>query len=390
VEDSRKSVGGGRLLHGSSMRLGVRAAIVDGGLVPGDLEIAEGAIAAVGLPRGGSGLAVPGYVDLQINGFGGVDFLSTDVHGYRKASRALLARGVTAYQPTLITAPKQDLLEAIAVAREAARIGTGGARILGVHLEGPFISPLRPGIHPVGAISAPDLSLMRQLLSAGPVTTVTLAPELPGALDVADFLVRTGVTVSFGHTNASASEANTGFDRGVHTITHLFNAMRPLTHRDPGIVGAALARDDVVVQMILDHYHLARETSLLVRKIAGGRLCLVSDAMPAAGLGDGVYRIGPRDILVKDGRARLADGTIAGSTVTLDQAMRNLVDLGSSIEEAVGAVTSVPARVLRRGDIGLLGVGALADVVILDDELGVSRVLLAGIEVDLPDERLVS
>ncbi len=365
------------------MRLGVRAAIVAGDLVPGDVEVVEGAIAAVGLARGGSGLAVPGYVDLQVNGFGGLDFLSTDVDGYRKASSALLARGVTAFQPTLITAPRQDLLAAIAVAREAARIGTGGARILGVHLEGPFISPLRPGAHPVEAITPPDVKLMRQFLAAGPVTTVTLAPELPGALQIADLLVRAGVTVSCGHTNASAAEANAAFDRGVHTVTHLFNAMRPFAHRDPGIVGAALAREDVVIQIVLDHDHLARETSLLVWRAARGRLCLVSDAIPAAGLGDGVYQVGRIEILVNEGRARLADGTIAGSTMALDQAVRNLVDLGSSIEEAVAAVTSVPARVLRRADIGVLGVGAPADVVILDDELGVTRVLLAGVEVDL-------
>ncbi len=365
------------------MRLGVRAAIVDGTLIRGDIEVVEGTIATVGLARGGSGLAVPGYVDLQVNGFGGVDFLSTDVDGYRKASRALLARGVTAFQPTLITAPKQDLLAAVAVAREAAEIGTGGARILGVHLEGPFISPLRPGAHPVEAISPPDVELMRELLAAGPVTTVTLAPELPGGLEMADLLVHAGVTVSCGHTNATAAEANAAFDLGIHTVTHLFNAMRPLAHRDPGIVGAALAREDVVLQIVLDHDHLARETSLLVWKAARGRLCLVSDAMPAAGLGDGVYRLGRIDVLVNGGRARLADGTIAGSTMALDQAMRNLVGLGSSIEEAVAAVTSVPARVLRRTDIGFLTIGAPADVVILDDQLGVARVLLAGVEIDV-------
>ncbi len=361
----------------------MRAAIVGGTLVPGDVDVIEGTIAAVGLAGGGSGLAVPGYVDLQVNGFGGVDFLSTDVDGYRKVGAALLARGITAYQPTLITAPKQDLLAAVAVAGEAAEIGTGGARILGVHLEGPFISPLRPGAHPVEAISPPDVELMAQLLAAGPITTVTLAPELPGALEIADLLLRAGVTVSCGHTNATAAEANAAFDRGVHTVTHLFNAMRPLAHRDPGIVGAALAREDVVVQIVLDHDHLARETSLLAWRAARGRLCLVSDAMPGAGLGDGVYQLGRIDILVKGGRSRLADGTIAGSTMALDQAMRNLVGLGSSIEEAVAAVTSVPARVLGRTDIGVLAVGAPADVVILDSGLGVNRVLLAGVEVDV-------
>ena len=364
------------------MRLGVRAAIVDGTVVPGDVEVVGGAIAAVGLAGAGSGLAVPGYVDLQVNGFAGVDFLSTDVDGYRKAGAALLARGVTAYQPTLITAPKQDVLAAIAVAREAARIATGGARILGVHLEGPFISPLRPGAHPVEEIIPPDVKLMRQFLAAGPITTVTLAPELPGALEIADLLVRAGVTVSCGHTNATAVEANAAFDRGVHTVTHLFNAMRPLAHRDPGIVGVALAREDVVVQIVLDHDHLARETSLLVWRAARGRLCLVSDAIPAAGHGDGVYQLGRIEIRVDGGRARLADGTIAGSTVALDQAVRNLVGLGASVEEAVAAVTSVPARVLGRTDVGVLAVGAPADVVILDSELGVIRVLLAGSEVD--------
>lgn len=364
------------------MRLGVRAAIVGGDLVPGDVEVADGAVAAVGLAGAGrSGLAVPGFVDLQVNGFCGVDFLSTDVDGYRQASRGLLARGVTAFQPTLITAPEQDVLAAITVVGEAMRVGTGGARVLGVHLEGPFISPLRPGAHSIEAIRPPDVRLMQRLLAEGPVTTVTLAPELPGALDVVDILVRAGVTVSCGHTNASASEANAAFDRGVHTVTHLFNAMRPLAHRDPGIIGVALAREDVVVQIVLDHDHLARETSVLVWRAAPGRLCLVSDAITAAGLGDGVYSLGPLEIVVDEGRARLADGTIAGSTVALDQAMRNLVGLGASIEEAVAAVTSAPARVLGRADIGVLAVGGPADVVVLDDELVVSRVLLAGVEV---------
>ena len=252
------------------MRLGVEAAIVEGKLLQGDVEVADGLIVSVGLaPRKGGGIAVPGFVDLQVNGFGGVDFAAADAAGYAKAGDALLEHGVTAYQPTFITAPEEDLIAAL---REVPA-DTAGPRILGVHLEGPFLSPNRLGAHPVAFRRDPDAALLERLLAAGPVGYVTLAPELPGALELVDLLHERGVVVSCGHSDATAEQAAAAFDRGVGTVTHLFNAMRPLGHRDPGIAGAALARDDVIVQMILDGHHLAEETAKVVWRAAGRTGC---------------------------------------------------------------------------------------------------------------------
>jgi N-acetylglucosamine-6-phosphate deacetylase len=349
------------------MRLGVAAAIVEGVLVPGDLELEDGRVVAVGLAGGGSGTAVPGFVDLQVNGFGGVDFAAADAAGYRRAGAALLETGVTAFQPTLITAPEEELVASLAeVPREHI-----GPRVLGVHLEGPFLSPARIGAHPLHARRDPDLGLARRLLDAGPVGYMTLAPELDGALDLIDVLHERGIVVSCGHSDATAAEADAAFDRDARTVTHLFNAMRPLRHRDPGIAGAALARDDVVVQAILDGVHLADETARIVWKAAAGRLALVTDAIGGA-------RLGNDDVSVVDGVARRADGTLAGSLVTMPECVRNLHALGATLEQAVAAATAVPARVLGRDDVGVLRVGGPADVVVLDDRLEIRSVHVAG------------
>src|SRR4051794_27888542 len=219
------------------MKLGVEAALVDGLLVRGDVEVDDGRIVAVGLSSPGRGIAVPGFIDLQVNGFGGVDFLDADADGYRRAGDALLETGVTAYLPTLITTPEHQLVAAMA----EVPVGESRPRILGMHLEGPFLSPNRLGTHEASARRDPDLALLERLLDAGPVRLMTLAPELAGADALIDRLVERGVTVSLGHTDATAEQANAAFDRGARSVTHLFNAMRPFLHRDPGIVGAALA-----------------------------------------------------------------------------------------------------------------------------------------------------
>src|SRR5690242_2681876 len=253
------------------VRLGVAAALVDGTVLPGDVEVDDGVVAAVGLPaRGGLGLAVPGFVDLQVNGFGGVDFLDADADGYRRAGDALLEYGVTAYLPTLITSPETQVLAAM---REVPRDETR-PRILGMHLEGPFLSPNRLGTHEASSRRDPDPALLERLLDAGPVRLMTLAPELPGAFALIDRLLERGVTVSLGHTDATAEQANAAFDRGAKSVTHLFNAMRPFFHRDPGIVGAALSRDDVIVAMIVDGIHLAPETVRTVWRAARERVTL--------------------------------------------------------------------------------------------------------------------
>ncbi len=359
------------------MRLGVEAAIVDGTLIPGDVDVADGRVAAVALAApGGSGIAAPGFVDLQVNGFGGVDFAATDVAGYRRAGEALLETGVTAFQPTLITAPEEDIVEALrAVPSEPI-----GPRVVGAHLEGPFLSPKRLGAHPAGARRDPDVALLERLLEAGPVTTMTLAPELPGALELVDRAHERGVVVSCGHSDATSEQATLAFDRGVRTVTHLFNAMRPLSHRDPGIVGAALARDDVVVQLILDGNHIADETARVVWRAAAGRVALVTDAIAAAGVGDGSYRLGSTEVRVLDGVVRRGDGVLAGSVLTMVDAVRNLHLLGVPLVDAIAAATSVPARALRHPSLGVLTLGGDADLVVLDDRLELRVVLVAGRE----------
>src|SRR6476661_8493287 len=357
------------------MRLGVEAALVDGLLVRGDVEVRDGLVAAIGLPSpSGRGIAVPGFVDLQVNGFGGVDFLDADVAGYRRAGEALLETGVTAYLPTLITTPEQQLLAAMA----EVPVGDSRPRILGLHLEGPFLSPNRLGTHEASARRDPDLAMLDRLLAAGPVRLMTLAPELPGAEALIDRLLERGVAVSLGHTDANAAQANAAFDRGARSVTHLFNAMRPFLHRDPGIVGAALARDDVVVSIILDGIHLAPETARVAWRAAGGRLALITDAITAAGVADGEYSFGNFDVLVHEGTVRGPDGVLAGSVLTMLEAVRNLHALGAPLEEAIAAATSTPARVLGEPELARIAPGLPADIVVLNDAVEIERVVVGG------------
>ena len=363
------------------MRLGVEAALVDGRLVPGDVAVDDGLVSAVGLgARGGRGVAAPGFVDLQVNGFAGVDFLGADAAGYASAGEALLRTGVTAYLPTLITAPEEELLAALGTvpAGPTGPTGHAGPRVLGAHLEGPFLSPARLGTHPAAARRDPDPGLLGRLLAGGPVRLVTLAPELPGALELVDLLQARGITVSVGHTDATAAEAHAAFDRGVRAVTHVFDAMRPFAHRDPGVVGAALARADVVVQAIVDGVHLDPDVVRIVWRIAAGRLALVTDATAGAGLGDGTYALGALRITVRDGVARRADGVLAGSTLTMPQAVRNLVAAGAPLAQALEAASAVPARALGLSRTGRIEPGLPADLVVLDDRLEVVRTLVGG------------
>ncbi len=359
------------------MKLGVAAAVVDGSLVRGDVDVDDGRIVAVGLPGGRSGIAVPGLVDLQVNGFSGIDVLQATSDEILELGVELARTGVLWYQPTLVTAPAE--LTRLALATVGASDGGPGARILGAHLEGPFLSPERAGAHPATLLRTPDLDLLASYLVAGcAVSTVTLAPELPRAGELVDTLVGRGITVSLGHTDATAAVAHAAFDQGARTVTHLFNAMRPFGPRDPGVVGAALTRGDVVVQLIADGVHLAPEAILAAWRAARGRIVLVSDAIAAAGLGDGAFRVGTVDVTVEHGVSRLADGTLAGAVRPLAWGLRMLVELGVPIVEAVDAVTRTPARVVGRDDIAVLRPGARADLVVLDDDFAVKQVLLGG------------
>jgi N-acetylglucosamine-6-phosphate deacetylase len=361
-------------------RLGVGAALVDGEVIPGDVVVADGVIRAVGAsPAGPSGIAVPGFVDLQVNGFGGVDFLATDVEGYRQARRALARSGVTSFQPTLVSAPLDALRQALGQASKAGQ--EGGARILGVHLEGPFLAPKWKGAHDERHMLPPDLRVAEQLCGWGPVTYMTVAPEQPGGLELLSWLVTHGITVAVGHTDADAAMAHAAYNLGARAATHLYNAQRRFTSRDPGITGVALTRADVVVELIVDFVHLAPETVLGAYLAAGRRFALVTDAIAAAAHGPGEYRLGDRAVHVDDTAARLADGTLAGSILTMDQAVRNLISLGIPFPAAVAAATAVPAALAGRPELGTLRPGTPADVAVLDDGHLVARTLLGGREI---------
>ena len=363
----------------TSRRLGVSAALVDGVLLPGDVEVDDGQVTRVGLPAAAGGrIAAPGYVDIQVNGFAGVDVMSTDVEGIDEIARALASYGVTAWLPTLITAPETDTVRALGVLEEALRRGTAGAKPLGVHLEGPFLSPRRLGTHPAEHRRYPDLEALRRWRRLAPVAAVTLAAELPGGLEMVTDLASDGVLVSVGHSDATAAEAHAAFDAGARTVTHLFNAMSPLEHRRPGLPGAALTRSDVTVQVIVDGHHLADDVVRLAFAAARRRVVLVTDATEAAGLDDGAYAIAGVPVQVEAGAVRNHKGALAGSALTLDRAVRNACALGVDVAEALTAATTAPASLLGRADIGRLRPGGRADLVVLDAELTVRETWIDG------------
>ena len=354
------------------------------GAAPRDLLLRDGRIAAVGGTAGaddarrmdGRGLrAVPGFIELQVNGAMGCD-LTADPSSLWEVGAALAAYGVTSFLPTIVTSPPSTAEAALAVLAEGPPAAYRGARPLGLHLEGPFISPRRHGAHDSALLRAPEAT--RWSREAG-VTMVTLAPELPGGLDLVRALTEAGVIVSAGHTNASAAEARAGVDAGIRYATHLWNAMPPLGHREPGAVGALLTDDRVTLGLIADGHHLAPETMRLTWRAAGpGRISLVSDAMAGLGLPPGHHVLAGVTALVSDGTARTEEGILAGSIIGLDAAVRMFVAaVGCSPDDAIDAVTAVPARLL-----GLprpsLDVGAPADLVLLDEGLGVAATIIGG------------
>lgn len=364
--------------------LGVSAAFVDGELVPGDIRLEDELVAEVGLPAAGGGrIAAPGLVDLQVNGFAGVDVMTADADGIRIMSQALAAYGVTAWLPTLITASPTDTdtaLDALAEAlrREVHESDSMGATLLGVHLEGPYLSARRLGTHPPEHRRNPDSAELDAWRRRAPVVAVTLAPELPGAVGMVSTLSADGVLVSLGHSDATAAQAHAGFDAGARSVTHLFNAMSPLQHREPGLPGAALARADVTVQLLLDGHHLAPDVVRLTWAAARGRVVLVTDATAAAGCPDGTFALGEVQLEVSDGVVRNSDGALAGSALTLSAAVTNAVRLGIDPADVLTTVTAAPAALLGRTDVGVLRPGGRADVAVFGDDMVLQETFVGG------------
>jgi N-acetylglucosamine-6-phosphate deacetylase len=297
--------------------------------------------------------------------------------------------GVTAWLPTLITAAVTDTdraLDRLTAAFAGDRGPLDGARSLGVHLEGPYISPRRLGTHPPQHRRDPDLAELDSWRRRADVVAVTLAPELPGALGVVKTLATDGVLVSLGHSDATAYEAHAAFNAGARAVTHLFNAMSPLHHREPGLPGAALARPDVTIQMVLDGHHLAPDVVRLAWTAAADRVVLVTDATAAAGQPDGRYALAGVSLDVTDGAVRNPDGTLAGSALTLSGAVKNAVELGLDVSSVLRAVTEAPGALLGRDDVGSLRPGGRADVAVFDDGMVLRETFVAGRPVEVEAE----
>jgi N-acetylglucosamine-6-phosphate deacetylase len=359
------------------MRLGVAAAVVDGRLTPGDVEVEGSSVVAVGVSGTGSGVAVPGFIDIHTHGYRGVDFAYASPGEMATASRALTETGVTGFQPTLLTLAEPDFHAALQ-SHAAARYD--GAAFLGTHLEGPFLSPVYPGAHDPGLIREPDLGLCRRFIDSGQVGQMTLAPELSGAFELIGLLGQAGSAVALGHSDADSSVAHRAFDSGARILTHVFNATRAFSHRDPGLVGVALTRPDVFISAVVDNVHLSREATLLAMGVGPERFLVVTDAMSGTGQGEGTFSLGNREVTVHGGEARLANGTIASSVLTMDAALRNLIELGWNLPQASAALATTPALAIGRGDLGVISVGAPADIVVLDDDLNVRSTLVSGEE----------
>lgn len=356
----------------------------DRGLATVTIDPQAGTVAGIEATRrqprdamgGAEMLIIPGLVDLQINGAFGQDF-SNPGADLAAVCRGLPRFGVTAFLPTIISSAPEVYGPCLANLRAPA--GRGGARVLGAHVEGPFLSPARAGTHEPSVLRDPSWAEAERWLGAGPVRILTLAPELPGALPLARELVRRGVVVALGHSDATSDQARLAVEAGASLGTHLFNAMRPFHHRDPGIAGYLLA-SDVAVSVIGDGVHLGADTLRLVALVKSPReLVLVTDGVAGLGLEGGRFELGGRELVGDGVVARLPDGTLSGSLLPLNLAVRNLVEFGVPIVDAVSAATRNPARVLReRRELGRIRVGGSADLVVLDPDWGVLLTLVGG------------
>jgi N-acetylglucosamine-6-phosphate deacetylase len=370
---------------------GGRVVTAEGVLDPGWVLVENGSIGAVGagpVPDGGPTMEVdatgrwviPGFVDIHCHGGGGESFTDTDPVRVRRAVMAHRRHGTTTMLASLVSRPVPELVNQVAVLSELA----GDGLITGIHLEGPFLSAARCGAHDPSVLRPPDPDSVAALLDAGKGTIrmITIAPELDGAVLAVKRLVDAGVLAAIGHTDATEAQVLPAIEAGASVATHLFNGMRPLHHREPGPIGTLLDDERVTVELICDLVHVHPSVIRMAARHAGiDRTVLVTDAIAAAGVGDGVYDVGGLAVTVTDGVPTLAGGaSLAGSTLTMDAAFRNLVrGCGLGVLEAVAATSTRPAELLGLAKVtGQLAPGLAADLVILDDNFRPAAVMHQG------------
>jgi N-acetylglucosamine-6-phosphate deacetylase len=331
-------------------------------------------------------ILAPGFIDMHIHGGAGHDVMEPDPQALPTVERFLYKHGVTTYFPTTVTAPLDQTLAALdrlanAIERDAGH-SPQQARPIGIHLEGPFISHLRPGVHPPADLLRPALATFDRFWEAarGHIKVMTIAPELEGARDVIREANRRGVCVSMGHSDADLLQAQEGVAAGIRHATHTFNAMRPLEHRDPGIIGEVLTDDRLSAEIIADGIHVDPVVVRVFLRTKGtDAAVLVTDATAATGMPNGRYRLGSLEVEVKDGKC-MRDGRLAGSILTMDQAVRNIVRFADwDLQQAVRLATINPARASRLpAKTGTLAPGAAADIVALNRRGDVLRTIVRG------------
>lgn len=328
-------------------------------------------------------LVAPGLVDIHIHGYLGEDASDGSAEGLKLMAKGIAKNGVTSWCPTTMTIAKDEILKAFETARSVkAEKQCYGAKILGINCEGPFINPSKKGAQPEEHILPPDGDFIIE--NADILKLFTVAPEMDGALECIQKVYEDGrVLVSMGHTGASYEEANAGIQAGVRHTTHLFNAMTALQHRNPGVVGAALSDDKVSCELIADTFHVNPGLYKLVAKAKGDKLCLITDCMRAGGMEDGDYTLGGQHVIKTGIQCLLEDGTIAGSVLKLNEAVRNFYNHTElSLSEVFVCASLNPAKAVGEADrIGSLEVGKCADMIICDDEINVITTIIEGKEV---------